>query len=412
MSERRAALLGACLLFVGCCSLPWVGLWSPDGIADTGLYGLYGGHIADGLVPYRDFFTEYPPGALVALAVPALPGAHYVVWFKLFELACGLGTLACLTSILRRLGARRSTLYAPLAVAAVAPAVLGPIALNAFDYWVALLTTAFLAALVAGRTMTAFALLGAATAAKLFPVALLPLALLFVVRRHGPGAWRRPLLTYAATTAAVCLPFAILAPGGLEFSLEQQVRRGLQLESLGASLLVIANKLGLYDVAYTPNLAYAQLSGSLAGAVATLSTVVMAAAILLVAWRYRRSDGDTIELVIAAAATLTGVVAFAKALSPQYLVWLVPLVAAAWLRTRAAPVLLLWILGLTQIWVPSRFKELQDLEWPVWVVLARNLLLVALFAVLAIAVRTGRTTPPPADRARPGARRPRRDRTA
>ena len=293
--SARIPVAGACLLFLACCSLPWVGLWNPNGVADTGLYSLYGGRMAHGLVPYRDFFIEFPPGALPALVIPALPRSNYVVWFKIFEFLCGAGTLVCLGIILTALRVSRRNMWIALGLAAIAPAALGAITLNSFDYWPALLTTAAVAALVSRRVTVAFALLGAATTAKLFPAGLLPLALLFAVPQLG--RWRRPLIAYAGTLFLIVAPFAILGPGGLRFSLHVQLRRGLQLESLGASVLATAHHFGLYDAHYTPNLAYAQLSGTTASTLATVSTVVMVAAIALVAWLYHRTRGEASDLV-------------------------------------------------------------------------------------------------------------------
>jgi uncharacterized membrane protein len=230
------------------------------------------------------------------------------------------------------------------------------------------------------RPRAGFALLGAATAAKLFPAALLPVAIIFVVRRSGRNAWRVPLAAYAVTVIAIFLPFLALAPGGLRFSLKTQIERGLQLESLGASLLATAHHLGIYSVSYTPHLAYAQLAGPFASVFATVSTVVMLAAVALVAWRFWRTAAGSEELVFAMAATVVAIVTFAKVLSPQYLIWLIPLVAATALRSRITPVLLLVALALTRIWVPDRFDDLQSLNWVTWVLLVRNAVLVALFA--------------------------------
>jgi uncharacterized membrane protein len=387
MMQRRLLQAAAFALFLAACSLPWVGLWNPNGVADTGLYSLYGENLTHGLVPYRDYFMEFPPGAIPALVLPALPGSHYVAWFHIFEFMFGAGSLVCLGAILARIAPEPRRWIVPLAIAAIAPAILGPITLNSFDYWPTLLMTAAVAALVYDRPRTGFALLGAATAAKLFPVALLPVAIIFVVRRFGSGTWRAPLAAYAATIVGIFLPFAVLGPGGLRFSLKTQLERGLQLESLGASLLAAAHHLGLYRPSYTPNLAYAQLTGPLASVVATVSSIAMLAAIAAVAWRYRRADASAQVFVYTAAATVVATVAFAKVLSPQYLIWLIPLVAATALRSRIAPALLLVSLALTRIWVPDRFAELQSMKWVTWVLLGRNLVLVALFAASLVLLR-------------------------
>lgn len=420
-TSARVPAAGACLLFLACCSLPWVGLWNPAGVADTGLYSLYGSQMAHGLVPYRDFFVEFPPGALPALVIPALPGSHYVVWFKIFEFLCGAGTLVCLGVILARLRVSQRNAWITLGLTAVAPAALGAITLNSFDYWPALFMTAAIAALVSDRHKLGFALLGAATAAKLFPAALLPVALLYTFPRLDRDRRHGPLIAYICALGAIVAPFAILGPGGLRFSVQVQLRRGLQLESLGASLLATAHHFGAYEARYAANLAYAQLTGTLASALATVSTVVMVAAIVVVAWLYQRTPGDALDLVDAAAATVVAIVAFAKVISPQYLLWLVALVAAASLRRRVAAPLLLGVLGLTQIWVPGRFRELQGLNWVTWALLARNLLLVTLFVVLATGLRARaasdgpaatRTRQPPGDPAAQRARWWRPGRTA
>jgi hypothetical protein len=400
---RRVALAGGLLLLLAACSLPWVGLWDPGGIADTGLYGLYGRRMAHGLVPYRDFSVEFPPGALLALVLPALPGAHYVVWFKALQLVFAGGTIAFLVAIVSRITASTWGLVTAVVLAAVAPALLGAISLNSFDYWPTLLTTAALAALLADRPRTGFALLGLATAAKLFPAGLLGVALLYLLRHHPGRRWRPALAAYIGTIVVVFAPFAILGPGGVRFSLQTQLERGLQLESLGGALFTAAHHLGLYVPRYTPNLPYAQLEGPTPSAVADLSSAALVGAVLAVAWLYSRTRRDAGTLALAAAATLVGMVAFAKVLSPQYLIWIVPPVAAIAVHARRAGLLLLLALGLTQIWVPDRFAELQSMNWVTWVLLARNLILVALFAALVAELRA--RSAPDAAAAMPAGRR-------
>jgi len=109
----KAVLVGWVVLLAAC-SLPNVGLWDPNGKADTGLYSLYGGKIAHGHLPYRSGFSmEFPPGAIPPLAVPALPRSHYVPWFKAFELLCGLAAVAAVAFALA--GAPRRRLYGAVA---------------------------------------------------------------------------------------------------------------------------------------------------------------------------------------------------------------------------------------------------------------------------------------------------------
>jgi hypothetical protein len=106
-----------------------------------------------------------------------------------------------------------------------------------------------------------------------------------------------------------------------------------------------------------------------------------------------RRSLDAEALAAAAAAAVAALVAFDKVLSPQYLIWLVPLVALVrGARGIAAGGLLLVALGLTQTWFPSSYWALaldHASPWS-WYLLARNLALVGLLAVLASGLRPER----------------------
>jgi hypothetical protein len=391
VSTLRVAAVGWVVLLVAC-SLPNVGLWDPHGKADTGLYMAYGTRVADGAVPYRSGFSfEFPPGAIPPLAAPALPGSHYVSWFKAFELVCGLAAVSAVAYALGEAGARRR--LAAVVLAAAAPAALGPIVLNSFDLWPAALAAWGVALTVRGRPRWGLALLGAATAAKLYPVLLAPALLTYVARAHGRREAVRALLGGAGVVAAAFLPFAAIAPGGLRFSLQEQATRGLQVESLGGSILGVAHRLG---ASFHVTVSHSPFSFDIAGGTATafaavLSVTVLAAA--AVAWLLLgRSQVDSERTVQAAAASAVGFVAFGKVLSPQYLLFLVPLVPLV--DSVAASVLFVAALGLTQVWArfPEPFLQITHLGGVIWAALARNLVLVALYVVLLGSLRARRAT--------------------
>jgi uncharacterized membrane protein len=390
----RTAAVGWVVLLAAC-SLPNVGLWDSQGKADTGLYSLYGSRIAHGHVPYRSGFSmEFPPGAIPALAVPALPRSHYVSWFKAFELLCAAAAIGAVAFALAGGSARRR--YGAVVVAGVAPAALGPIALNSFDFWPAALAAWAVALVVRGYPRWGLALLGAATAAKLYPALLAPALLMHVLRERGRHEARRALLAAAAVVFVVFAPFAAIAPGGLRASLQQQATRGLQVESLGGSILGVAHRLGGdFRVVVSHSPFSFDLAGQGAGVLATLLTILVFVA-AAVAWQLLRDGAvDRDRTLVAVAATAVGFVAFAKVLSPQYLLFLVPLVPlvdsiAVWL-------LMLLALALTQVWArfPQPFLDTIHLGGRIWVVLARNLVLVALYALLLFGLRHRRTTSSP-----------------
>jgi Glycosyltransferase family 87 len=305
----------------------------------------------------------------------------------------GLAMLVVAALILVRLGAGRVRVYGALGALALAPLALGPVSLNTYDSWPALLVAGALCALLYDRPTLAFALLGLAVTAKLYPAALLPL-FCFAVWRRGVG---RPLFAFGVVVAGVIGPFAAVGWDGLWESMDAQAGRSLQVESLGGAVLLAADRLGIYDAEIVSGSTAAlsrDLSGTLPEVLAALTTLLQVGAVLLVLWLVARDRIEHERLVAAGAATVAGVLAFAKFISPQYLVWLLPLVPLV------APVLGLVAAGvaaaamvLGQLWF-FHYRELFAVGDVVWIVAARDLLLVALYGVLVAAVLRRRTMIP------------------
>ena len=346
------------------------------------LYQGFADAVFDGRVPYRDFFLEYPPGALAVFLPPfAFGSGHYNAAFKGLMVLCGAATIVVVALLLAQLGATKARIWAALVLLALSPIALGPISLNTYDAWPAFLTVAALALLIGGRPVAAFAVLGLAFAAKVYPLVLLPPALVFVWRQRGRGVAACASGAFAGVAALVVLPFLALAPDGLADSFRAQAARSLQVESLGGSLLGVADRLGWYSATVVHRTGHAisyDLVGTLPRTLAAVSSVAQLAAVLLVAWLYARKRDDPQRLAFAFAAAVAGFLTFTRFFSPQYLVWLVPLVALLgpleWLLTAAA-------LVLAQVWF-FHYSDVFALGGYVWLVAARDLLLVALFAAL------------------------------
>jgi uncharacterized membrane protein len=339
--------------------------------------------VVHGHVPYRDFFMEYPPGALLVF-VPAdiATRAHYDAAFKALMVVCGVATLALVIWVLLRIGVTRARLCGGAMFFALSPLALGPISLNTYDPWPALLTVAALAALLADRGLVAGVLLGLGFAAKVYPLVLLPLAFVWVARRRGVRDAVRTAGAFACTAAAVVVPFVVLARHGLVESFRSQAARGLQIESLGAQLLVAADHGAIYSarvVHHARSAVTYNLVGTLPQIVAAISSVLQVAAVAAVAWLYAKRRDDPRRLAIAFAAAVAGFLAFTRFFSPQYLVWLIPLVVLAgsllaWLALAVA-------LALDQVWF-FHYRSIVELGPRSWAVLVRDVLVVCLFALL------------------------------
>ena len=390
-----AAALGVAL-FAASWTLLHARFYTAEEIVDTPVYESYGQAVEAGAVPYRDFEVEYPPAALPVFVLPALAADDdYGSYFDALMFASGALAVAFAVLALAAAGAPSRRLYGAAAFAGAAPLALGSVILTRYDLWPAALASAALAALMLERERVAFGALAVAVAAKVYPVALLPLALAYVERRAGRRAALTGLAVFAAVLAALVVPFALVAPEGFAASIERQAGRPLQIESLGAAFLLVAHNLGLYDPVVVSSHGSQNLSGAVPDALAGAQTVVQLGALAAVWVLFAVGPRSRESLLAAAAAAVVAFVAFGKVLSPQFLIWLLPLVplvgGAAGL---AAAGLLASALVLTQLWFPSRYWELVALEpGPARALLARDLVLVALFGLLVAVIRRRRGEP-------------------
>jgi uncharacterized membrane protein len=348
-----------------------------------------------GEVPYRDFGVEYPPGALPVFALPSLGAAErYRGLFEVLMWMCAVATVVFVALALTALEATRARLFGATAFVGLAPLALGSVVLTRFDYWPAALVAAALTAFVFGRSKLGFAVLGLAVTAKIYPLVLLPLALLLVRRRQGTREALLGLACFAAVLALVVVPFLVIDAGGVVDSVGGQLERPLQIESLGSSLLLAAHQLGFYDTTVVHSHGSQNLGGPVPDAFASVHALVQLAAIAGTWILFARGHVGRAGFLAAAAASVVAFVAFAKVLSPQFLIWLIPVVPLVLGRIGViAAGLLTAALVTTQLFFPYRYWGVVALENDAWLVVVRNALLMALFAVLLVAIRREREEP-------------------
>jgi len=380
--KRLVALLGS-VGFLVCCLVTRGGLLDHHRYGDAALYGHYAHEMTSGHWPYGDFFDEYPVFAQpLFFLVRLLPGP-FITSFKWTMAACGIAALVLLVVAMRGPIVR---IAVAAGVVAASPLIVGPVFLNTYDLFPALLTIAALLAFLRGWERTAYVVLALAVAAKVYPIVLLPIALIETWDRGGREAVRRAVAWFAGVLVLVHLPFAIMGPGGLRFSYWVQVKRGLEVESLGGGILLVLDRIGVYSVTLRDEAPGSRDAvGSVASAIAVLSSLTVVVAVLYVAWIYLRGRRDRL---LASAAAVTAFVAFGKVLSPQYMSWLVPLVPAAGL---AASGVLVIALVLTRLeWDRFASPHGSTHHWGEvlsWWIFARNLVLVGLFALLLVKLR-------------------------
>src|SRR5215203_3056130 len=375
---------------------------------DMLLYREAGEAILAGDVPYRDFFIEYPPGSLLAFVPPAFFTTNQEDFTTFFasEMALVLVATLVLTACAARI------LFGwwwplPAVVFTVAALLLYPVALTRYDALVAL-TLAAASALVAGvstlgRTHTAgsaaltaaWASLGFGAAVKLVPALASAPLVLFSGSRQGlrtlkdtvqGAAWG--LAVFFGVLILFFLPAVLFGGEGFVGSLAYHADRGLQVESLGASVLMtlgyveeVVFQYGAYEVVgYGVEL----LSSASLPITALLLTVTGA-----VAYReYREGRFGAGQFPRFAAAFVLAFLLGSKVLSPQYIIWLLPLVPLSARGVAGAFVCTFFLAACftTTLIFPIHYGDLLSFRYPgPELLLARNLLLFALWvAMLAL----------------------------
>jgi hypothetical protein len=392
VSRAGSAALAAAAagLFLGSWSLLHHGTFATGQITDTGLYEKYGDAMASGQLPYRDFRLEYPPGALPVFVLPSLGHEGdrnaYDRWFDRLMALCGCIAIVGAALVLRALGAGRVRTAGALGLIAISPLLAGSVVLSRFDLWPASLAVLALAAIVHERLTLAALALGAAIAAKLWPAVLAPLVVAHVWRTRGRREAAEWAIELAIVDAAIFIPFAVLSPAGLQASFHAQIARPLQLESLGGAVLIALHHIAGTSLHVVSSFGSQNLAGTGAHAMEIATTVVGVLAVSTVWLLYARRPAGGERLVMHAAAAVAATLAFGKVFSPQFVIWLVPLVPLVrGRRGLTAGALLIAALVQTQLWFPHHYWPLAQgfEERESWLLLGRDLAVVALAAVLA-----------------------------
>jgi hypothetical protein len=343
--------------------------------------------ILAGEKPYSDVDFEYPPLALPLVVGPAAVSdglGGYEDAFEIEMLGFDLAIVAVLALAVP--GPRRRVLEAlgvyTVGVVAVSGVVLGdsaiegaPLALARFDLAVALLLLGAVLAREAKRTTTWSALLGTATAVKAFPALLFPSLL-----RGERNPWQAVYTALAPIAVAAGLVLGL----GDEFgsAVSYHANRDLQIETLGATPLLVSHLLFGTDAASAIGAGGFNLAARGAGLARGISialTLASAAALIYAGWV------NTVRPLLTATAVIAAIVVFAPVLSPQFLLWVLPLSAVAYGAGRENLVLLACFV-LTEI-VLHNYAGVENLAGDfVWPLAARNALLVAYLVLVAIPV--------------------------
>ncbi len=289
----------------------------------------------NGVVPA----TEYPPLALVFIAIPRLFGSDpwgyevaYVAMMYVFMVA-GLCLVSRMAASLRRDRGRAMIAYAVLVL------LMLEFVLDRFDLIAMVLTLAAFVLFAERRTVPAFVLLAMGVLTKVYPAVFFPVMVLALAydRRYADAV--KGLAAFVLTGAVAVAVCVLIDPGIITTFIDYNGDRPLQIESVAASLIYPFSMLGLTDVWIQGSSADSFWSDNLRGAFPdALSEHLLAVTIVAVVavWAAytvlrHRSGGDhgMALMSVTMLATLLVFLVMNKVFSSQYLIWLIaPLVMA------------------------------------------------------------------------------------
>ena len=291
--------------------------------------------------------TEYPPLTLVAFSIPLLLPLQY------YQFAFAL--LMSLTSvfiywILRRYGPRGSALLYALYI------FLGALGLAQlrFDLLPALCMLLCVIAAERKHWTAAYVALAFGVLFKLYPILLLPA--LFLAEQHARGCitvledvpdpglvstlrqvgqqirhvfhwhWRNCLL-FMGIVIGITGAFALVDLNGAILSqLNYFAQRPIQIESTSSTLIWLAHFLGVPWLGVYYDFGSVNIVSDISALISPIGTIFLVLGFLYVLWSQLRGK---IDITQAAIALLLLFITTGKVFSPQYLIWLIPLLAYA-----------------------------------------------------------------------------------
>lgn len=361
---------------------------------DTTYYAHWAhGALTSTRVPYKDFPWEYPPGALPAMLLPGLyapwmadgRGSAYLWVYGVTWVVFMLGVDA---AVFRTLLKRTATdlKHPALVLWMWGLPLLGALSWARYDLLPSAAAAAALLAAGAGYAAKSGALFGVGAALKLWPSLLAPAQ--HTVRQACAAVVR----TGAVVGMTAGTTYALTGATGFGQVVSYQSQRGLQCESLAALPFLWLRHLHLGDYRTRFRFGAWEVAGAHLGLLATVVTVVFAAGLVGLAvnyWHMLRRDSGAPAVALTAMAVVLLTLTTNKVFSPQYLLWMLAVLAAACVldRTTWRPYVA-WVLlacGLTGATFPWLYGDVLGTGW---------LGLLALTArdavILGLTVRTGR----------------------
>jgi len=363
--------------------------------------------ILEGMVPYSDFASEYPPLALLSFLIPALLSPTqplYDIFFALEIFLLDLVVLFILAKLAPRL---KLQIWPVLSVYTLCLVAIGPIVTGRFDLLPAILVLVALYAFISGKNKIAWGCLALGASAKLYPLIIAPLFFLYLLRQKQYRRLVQGIVIFGGVILVLNLPWVIINADGFWQFLSYHLERGLHSESSYGSVILMGQVMGLTQVEAGLTYGSWNIISSTADTMASYSFYITVALIVFLYSLYLKIllkkpqppridakgalDSEAAQLILRCSILAVLIMLLtSKVFSPQFLIWLCPLIPLVTARWRYIPLLLFLVACvITQYIYPHNYIAFELFTPHLVVMLAiRNLLLVAMAVIYLLPMRS------------------------
>jgi uncharacterized membrane protein len=325
----------------------------------------YSSYIVHGFLPYRDFLVEYPPLALIFMTIPRLFSQNILVYIWAYAVEILIFDILGLLIISRLAKNLRLSLWKTLSLYTLSLLAIGPIIATRFDLIPGILALLAVYTFMKGRYKTAWGLLAVGIMTKLFPIIIAPFFIIYQLRNRQKRQLKEGVLCVLVTCLVVILPGLILSPSGLWETFEYHAQRGLQIESIYASILELLNALNVIHLRFIFNFGSYNINSPIGDIFSNLSFFIMLLCLIATYIGYfiltvkkpefeESSLSNTCDTKILAGYTTIAIIVFTltnKVFSPEYIIWIYPFIALITGNRRTLSCLLFILIGLMTFFI-------------------------------------------------------------
>jgi hypothetical protein len=286
------------------------------------LYHSYISQALSGHIPYVDYTIEYPQLFLVPMVIAAIPtlliAGHpvFVVSYIILMCLVDIAVLVCVYFIAAKLfGYNRAFFCGLLYATAFFSAFAGSFS---FDIVPTFFLVSALALFLYRKEIPAYVSAACGFLTKWFPAACFPFFVLYTIKNKNDPAPMKKGLAVSGLVIMVCLiPFMVMNLQGFLFTYLTQLGRPSEVHSLVYYLDIVPKSI----TGFTP---FGELS-------LVLLLIIEG---LLLYWYYRYASGKPLILCYALFFSVFSFILLNKALTPYFLIWIVPFLALFLVKTK------------------------------------------------------------------------------